>query len=115
MQEVGLGYERNRWANQLGPLLRLWESLTPSLSSIAQLAVPKTTTASSLDEFLVSEVVFAQQLVATVASGLSSLSEVVLGSGALTPTVQVCSTGQLPVSDSKQADPEASSLYAMAW
>lgn len=90
MQDVGLGYERNRWAIQLGPLLRLWGSLTPSLSSIAQLAVPKTATSSSLDEFLVSEVAFAQQLVATVASSLSSLSDLVLGSGVLTPTVQVC-------------------------
>lgn len=94
MQDVGLGYERNRWAIQLGPLLRLWESLTPSLSSIAQLAVPKTAMSSPLDEFLVSEVAFAQQLVATVASSLSSLSDLVLGSGVLKPTLQV---GSMPI------------------
>ena len=91
LQDAGLGYERKRWAVQLGPLLRLWESLTPSLASIVKLTVPKTATKSPLDAFLVSEVTFAQQLVANVASSLSSLSELVLGSGVLTPTVQVCS------------------------
>lgn len=90
MQDVGLGYERNKWAAQLGPLLRLWESLAPSLSSIVKLTVPETASKSPLDEFLVSEVTFAQQLVATVANSLSSLSDLLLGSGVLTPTVQVC-------------------------
>lgn len=93
-QDVGLGYERNRWAAQLGPLFRLWESLTPSFSSITQLALPKTAASSSLDEFLVSEVVFAQQLVATVAGSLGSLSDLVLASGVLTPTLQVRSRRQ---------------------
>ena len=89
LQDAGLSFERNKWAVQLGPLLRLWESLTPSLASIVKLTLPKTASKSSLDEFLVCEVTFAQQLVANVASSLSSLSDLVLGSGVLTPTLQV--------------------------
>ena len=91
LQDVGLSYERSKWAVQLGPFLKLWDSLTPSLSSIVKLTVPKAASKSPLDAFLISEVAFAQQLVATVASSLSSLSDLVLGSGVLTPTVQVCS------------------------
>ena len=89
LQDAGLSYKRDRWAVQLGPLLRLWESLTPSLASIVKLTLPKTASKSPLDEFLLSEVTFTQQLVANVASSLSSLSDLVLGSGVLTPTLQV--------------------------
>ena len=91
LQDAGLSYERNKWAVQLAPVLRLWESLTPSLASIVKLTLPNTASESPLDAFLVSEVTFAQQLVANVASSLSSLSDLVLGSGVITPTVQVCS------------------------
>ena len=84
-------YEPKKWAVQLGPLLRLWESLTPSVANIIKLTVPKTASKSPLDAFLVSEVNFAQQLVANVASSLSSLSDLVFGSGVLTPEAQVCS------------------------
>lgn len=91
LQDVGLSYERSKWAAQLGSFLKLWDSLTPSLASIVKLTVPRAASKSPLDAFLLSEVVFAQQLVATVASSLSSLSDLVLGSGVLTPTVQVCS------------------------
>lgn len=90
LQDVGPSYERSKWAVQLGPFLKLWDSLTPSLSSIVKLTVPKAASKSPLDAFLISEVAFAQQLVATAASSLSSLSDLVLGSGVLTPTVQVC-------------------------
>lgn len=84
-----MGYERMRWAARLGPLLRLWESLLPSLPNFAQLALPITASSSPLDAFLASEAGFAQQLVTTVSTSLASLSGVVLGSTVLTPQVQV--------------------------
>ena len=87
LQESALGYERSRWAAQLGPLLKLWGSLSPSIPNFAQLAVPST--GSPLDVCLASEVSFAQQLVASVSASLSSLSDLVVQSGVLTPQVQV--------------------------
>ncbi|KAL0047749.1 hypothetical protein WJX82_010930, partial [Trebouxia sp. C0006] len=99
-QESALGYERMRWAAQLGPLLRLWESLLPSLPNFAQLALPITASSSPLDAFLVSEAGFAQQLITAVSTSLTSLSDVVLGSTVLTPQVQelgrVLLTNQVP-------------------
>ena len=88
-QESALGYERTRWAQQLGPVLRLWESFTPSLFKLSQLALPATSAGSLLDAFLSSEVAFAQQLVVTVGTSLASLSDLVQGAGLLTPQVQV--------------------------
>ena len=76
----------------LGPLLRLWQSLTPSLPNFAQLAASMQTLAaaqSPLDACLASEVAFAQGLVSTVAAGLGGLAEVTLGSATLEPRLQV--------------------------
>ncbi|KAL0028751.1 hypothetical protein WJX79_004868 [Trebouxia sp. C0005] len=99
-QESALGYERMRWAAQLRPLLRLWESLFPSVPNLAHLALPATASSSPLDAFLASEAGFAQQLVTTVSISLASLSEVVLGSTVLTPQVQelgcILLTNQVP-------------------
>lgn len=90
LQESALGYERNRWAAHLGPLLRLWESLLPSLPNLAQLAQPPTAAHSQpLDLFLASEAAFAQQLVTAISSSLAGLSDLVTGAGVLTPQLQV--------------------------
>lgn len=85
-----MGYERNRWAAHLGPLLRLWESLLPLLPNLAQLAKPSTAGPSQpLDLFLASEAAFAQQLVTAISSTLAGLSDLVTGAGVLTPQLQV--------------------------
>ncbi len=89
LQDSALVYERNQWGLRLGPLLRLWESLAPSMPNFAQSTLPSTGTVSPLEAFLASEAAFAQQLVATISTGLSSLSDLVYGSGVLTPQVQV--------------------------
>ena len=90
LQESALGYERNRWAAHLGPLLRLWGSLLPSLPNLAQLTQPPTAAHSQpLDLFLASEAAFAQQLVTAISSSLAGLSDLVTGAGVLTPQLQV--------------------------
>ena len=89
-----MGYERNRWAAHLGPLLRLWESLLPSLPNLAHLAQPSSTGAhpQPLDLFLAAEAAFAQQLVTAISSSLARLSDLVTGAGVLTPQLQVWHT-----------------------
>ena len=91
MQDVAVGYERSKWGAQLSPFFRLGDSFAPLLARLAQLKLPSAASQSSLDAFLVSEVAFAQQLVTTIATDLTSLSHLVLGSGILTPPLQVCS------------------------
>ena len=87
MQDSALGFERSRWAAQLTPLLRVWQSLAPSLPQLTtMLPLPSD---SPLDAFLTSEVAFADQLVTAVTTNISSLAELVLGSGVLTPETQV--------------------------
>ena len=87
MQESALGYERTRWAAQLNPLIKLWQSLMPSLPQFN--AMPKPASGSPLDAFLASEAAFAEQIAATVSSNINSLAELVLGSGVLALETQV--------------------------
>ena len=87
MQDSALGFERSRWAAQLTPLLKLWQSLAPSLPQLATMLPPPSD--SPLNAFLASEVAFAEQLFTAVSSSISSLAELVLGSGVLTPETQV--------------------------
>ena len=89
MQDVAVGYEHSKWAVQLAPFFRLGESFGPLMARLSQLKLRAAAPTSPLDAFLVSEVAFTQQLVANLASDFSSLSDLVKGSGILTPALQV--------------------------
>lgn len=85
------GFDRERWALQLGPLLRLWERLVgPVKFALGQLDASAAARfrSSPLDTFVAMERAHGRSLVQAVARSLGGLARVLAGQEMLTPETQ---------------------------
>ncbi|KAK9815706.1 hypothetical protein WJX72_008353 [[Myrmecia] bisecta] len=97
-QAAGGAFDRQSWTAQLGPLLKLWDSLiaaNPQLQRLsnAMKAPPRAGAAASpLDAFVALECSKAQQLVGAMSAELSELAGLLNGTSGLTPAMQELGT-----------------------
>jgi dynein heavy chain 2 len=90
-------YDRERWRQQLNPILELWQSLVSSTPGI----LPKgrqekvTTNASPLEDFVSMEFDFSGEVCSFVDTALHALKRVLFGSGLLTPAIQTTAVALL--------------------